>query len=112
MPTDPVTSLTDLHIRASMASPFNSARALSKPNRVLAPPAITYPVIVTLPIVRIPRQTLFADSKESLPWNSNNGQRHDNRIRYGRRRKHAIWFRQSARGIERRGHARADVQVG
>src|SRR5437868_6756610 len=65
MPIDPVTALTDLHIRASMASPFNSARALSKPNRVLAPPAITYPFIVTLPIVRIPRQTLFADSKST-----------------------------------------------
>src|SRR5215469_18978801 len=53
MLTHPVTSLTNLHMRASMVSPFNSARALSKPNRVLAPPAITYPFTMNLPIVEI-----------------------------------------------------------
>src|SRR5215472_10732927 len=53
MLTQPVTSLTNLHIRASMVSPFNSARALSKPNRVLAPPAITYPFTMNSPMVEI-----------------------------------------------------------
>src|SRR5690348_10380831 len=41
--TTPVTFLSSAHMRASIVSPFNSARALSKPNRVLAPPDITYP---------------------------------------------------------------------
>src|SRR6516225_546334 len=65
MLTDPATFLTKWPIRASMVSPLNSARALSKPNRVLAPPAITYPFMSTLPIVKIPAQNLFANNQKT-----------------------------------------------
>src|SRR5215472_6876500 len=51
-------------------------------------------------------------SKEILRWDFDDGQDRDKRIRYGWRREHAIWFRQSTSGIKWRNHARAYGPIG